>query len=77
MSSASLQTPTDRASCSNPAVLGPVYSSLFSVYFIDGGGARHRPTHAHNLRYVHDVRRGLCTLVLSFIVNLRGHIESI
>ena len=38
-----LQTPTDRANSSSPAVAGPVYSSLFSVYFIDGGGFQRRP----------------------------------
>ena len=37
MSLALLQMPTDRVSSSSPAVGEPVYSSLFSVYFIDGG----------------------------------------
>ena len=35
----------------SPAVAGPVYSSLFSVYFIDGGGvSMQQHTRAHNLR---------------------------
>ena len=44
----------DRASCSIPAVVGPVYSSLFSVYFIDGGGVsmKHH-MHAHNFPYMY------------------------
>ena len=46
--------------------MGPVYSSLFSVYFIDGGGCR--PTHAHNLYLgIIYMRRAFCTLVLSLI----------